>query len=54
MKNEQTKISVKQVTEEIAVLMKDEIVATYTVKGDAVELQFLNGQKFRVVVEEIE
>ncbi len=48
MKNNEKKICVKALTEEIAVLMKEEIVATYIVKGDAVELQFLNGQAFRL------
>ena len=53
MKNEQDKISVKQLTEEITLLIKDEIVATYTEEDDALQVHFINGQNFRINVEAI-
>ena len=53
MKNKQFSISVQDLTEEITLLIKEEIVATYTEEETAVQLHFLNGQRFRVSVEEI-
>ena len=47
------KISVKDLTEEIRVLIKDEIVATYKEEEDAIQMYFLSGQNFRVKVEEL-
>ncbi len=52
MKNKQDKISVKELTEEITLLIKDEIVATYTEEDDALQVHFINGQTFRIKVEQ--
>ena len=52
MENNNTKISVKDLTEEITLLIKDEIVATYTEDEDALQVHFMNGQNFRIKVEE--
>ena len=54
MENKQLKISVKDLAEEITLLIKDEIVATYTEEEDALQVHFLNGQNFRIKVEEIQ
>ena len=53
MENNQRQISVRDLTEEITLLVKDEIVATYTEEENALQLHFLNGQNFRISVEEI-
>ena len=53
MKNNQRQISVRDLTEEITLLVKDEIVATYTEEESALQMHFLNGQNFRISVEEI-
>ena len=53
MENNNTKISVKDLTEEITLLVKDEIVATYTEEENALQVHFLNGQNFRISVEEM-
>ena len=54
MENNNTKISVKDLTEEITLLIKDEIVATYTEEDSALQVHFLNGQHFRISIEEIQ
>lgn len=53
MENQKPQISVKDLTEEITLLIKDEIVATYTEEYDAIQVHFLNGQNFRIKVEKI-
>ena len=53
MENYQSPISVKDLTEEITLLIKDEIVATYTEEESALQVHFLNGQNFRISVAEI-
>ena len=53
MEKQDTKISVRDLTEEITLLIKDEIVATQTEEDSALQVHFLNGQNFRIVVEEI-
>ena len=53
MEQENIKISVKDLTEELTLLIKDDIVATYTEEEDALQIHFINGQNFRVKVEEI-
>lgn len=52
MNNEQQKISVKELMKEITLFIKDEIVATYTEGEDSLEMYFINGQNFRIKVEE--
>ena len=52
MNNEQQKISVKELMKEITLLIKDEIVAAYTEEEDALQVHFINGQNFRIKVEE--
>ena len=53
MEEKLPKISVKDLTEEIALLIKEEIVATYTEEENALQIHFLNGQNFLVSIEEI-
>ncbi len=53
MENNQTKISVRDLTEEITLLIKDEIVATYTEEETALQVHFLSGQSFRISVKEL-
>ena len=53
MENNQRQISVRDLTEEITMLVKDEIVATYTEEENALQVHFLNGQNFRISVKEI-
>lgn len=53
MENNQRHLSVKDLTEEITLLIKDEIVATYTKEESALQVHFLNGQNFRISVEEM-
>ena len=53
MEQQNLKISVKDLTEEITLLIKDEIVATYTEEENALQIHFLNGQNFRIAVEEM-
>ena len=53
MKEQNTKISVEELTEEITLLIKEEVVATYTKEQNAFQVHFLNGQKFRIQVEEM-
>ena len=53
MENNQRQISVRDLTEEIKLLIKDEIVAKYTEGETALEVHLLNGQNFRISVEEI-
>ena len=53
METQNTTISVREVTEELTLLMKEEIVATYTEEDSAVQVHFLNGQNFRIAVEEM-
>ena len=50
MENNQRQISVRDLTEEITLLVKDEIVATYTEEENALQVHFLNGQNFRISV----
>ena len=54
MENNQRQISVRDLTEEITLLVKDEIVATYTEEESALQVHFLNGQNFRISVEEMQ
>ena len=54
MEKQESKISVRELTEEITLLIKDEIVATYTEEETALQVHFLNGQNFRIAVEEIQ
>ena len=53
MENNQRSISVRDLTEEITLLIKDEIVATYTEEESALQVHFLYGQNFRISVEEM-
>ncbi len=53
MENTQQKISVRDLTEEITFLITNEIVATYTEEDAALQVHFLNGQHFRISVEEM-
>lgn len=54
MEKQNEKISVGELTEEITLLIKDEITATYKEEENSLQMHFLNGQKFRILVEEIE
>ncbi len=46
-------ITTKALTEEITLLIKDEIVATYVEEENGLQIKFLNGQRFRIDVTEI-
>ena len=54
MEKQDVKVSVRDLTEEIKLLIKDEIVATYTEEDTALQVHLLNGQNFRISVEEIQ
>ena len=54
MEKTQSKISVRDLTEEITLLIKEEIVATYTEEEFALQVHFLNGQHFRITFEEMQ
>ena len=53
MENNQRQISVRDLTEEITLLVKVEIVATYTEEESALQVHFLNSQNFQISVEEM-
>ena len=53
MDNIEAKISVCDVREEVALLVKENVVATYVDEETALQVHFLNGQKFRISVEEM-
>lgn len=53
MEHNQRKISVKDLMEEITLLIKDELVAKYTEEETALQVHFLNGQNFRIFVKEV-
>ena len=51
---EQTKmISVVELTEKVTRLIKEEIVAIYKEEENGLQMYFVDGQRFRLVVEEI-
>ena len=52
MENTRNTITKEELLEEIAVMLKDEFVATVT-RGNAICLQFVNGQKFLVTITEV-
>ena len=54
MEKQGTKFSVRDLTEEITLLIKEEIVATYTEEDSALQVHFLNGQNFRISIDEIQ
>lgn len=43
-------ISTQEILEEIAPLLKEFFVATCRKSGDCIEMRFLNGQMFRILV----
>ena len=47
---EEQRISVKDLTEEIALLIREEIVATYTEEENGLQIHFINGQNFHILV----
>ena len=53
MENNQRQISVRDLTEEITLILTDEIVARYTEEDSALQIHFLNGQNYRISVEEM-
>ncbi len=53
MEKHQTKISVRDLAEEITLLIKDEIVARHTKEETALQVHFLSGQNFRIFIEEM-
>ena len=46
-------ISVEELMEEISVLIQDEIVAQFQKEKNCLNIEFLNGQKFCVTIEEV-
>ena len=53
MEKQEEKISVKALAEEITRNIKEDLVARYTKEERGIQIHFLNGQNFRVFVEEI-
>ena len=53
MKRNQMKICVKELTEEIKLLLKEEWIGTFNERQDALFVRFTNGQSFRIAVEEV-
>lgn len=53
MDNNQTNISAEQLTEQITLLIKDEMVVTCARKKTTIRLYFLNGQRFSISIEEV-
>ena len=53
MEEQKTCISVEDLMAEIKPLMKEEIVARYAEEDGGLQVHFINGQSFRVIVEEI-
>ena len=43
----------KNLLEEISLLIKDELIATYTQEENSLLIHLLNGQTFRISIEEI-
>ncbi len=54
MATQEQKISVKDLAEEVTIILKDEMVAQFVEEDDALQLHFQNGQKFRLKVEEMQ
>jgi len=52
MENKRNMITKEELLEEVAVMLKDEFLATVT-KGDSICLEFLNGQKFDIKIEQV-
>ena len=53
MEEQKKCISVEDLMVEIKLLIKEEIVARYTEKDGELQMHFINGQSFRVFIEEI-
>lgn len=53
MEEKKTCIMAKDLMTEIKPLIKEEIVAVYTEGNGELQMHFINGQSFRVIVEEI-
>lgn len=53
MEQESIRISVEELTEKITLLIREEIVATYTKEENALQVHFLNGQNFRIIIKEL-
>ncbi len=49
----QEKITKQELLTEMKVALEDEFVASVTEEEDGIALRFLNGQKFRLSVEEV-
>ena len=54
MDKSQERISVRALTEEVTFLMRENVVATYTEEDEALQVHFINGQNFRIAVEEMQ
>ena len=52
MENKRNAIKKEELQEELTVMLKDEFVANVT-NDSALCMQFLNGQKFRIIIEEV-
>ncbi len=53
METKEEKISVKDLTDVISMLIKEDIIATYTQKDAVLGMTLLNGQKFELSISEI-
>ncbi len=52
MAHQEQKITVKELMYELSLIIRDELIAMYTEEEAALQIHFLNGQHFRVRVEE--
>lgn len=54
MATQEQRISVKDLTEEVTIILKDELIAQFVEADDALQIDFPNGQKFNLKVEEVQ
>ena len=52
MEKQNVYISAKDLAEEVMVIVKEEMVATYRLEGNILKMHFRNGQRFHIIVEE--
>ncbi len=54
MEHKKENVTIEKVAKEIFELIRRDIVAIYKQEPQALEVRFLNGQRFRLSIEEIE
>ena len=43
----------KEILQEIGILLRDELIATFEEQGDAIIMHFLNGKSYQITVSEV-